>query len=388
MNHPKSTKAGCDRGNLVAAARQRANRSAGAARAARRRRVVPAQLPPEGLRYFAPEGWLEQKPELVPLPGRNRAARKQCATHKQALLDWAAAGIVHAAADDEADHSAPTYAACWEGVVIDVHRYAVEVADAVMHLTGDVASEAGLTIQQRRRSEVGLSDDSMVRVITCECTHPFCDAAEPVTLEMSCAAANAAAESSAPHYGFVTPAQAVADEARRHGIRTSRVPDGPLRQALMEMYLTRFGQPVGRREPIDTRDISRDDNGDLLAVRPQPGNRHPTIADTAAFIEAHDNGVATGAVAEHFEVTAAIASLVIADINPDYVAARSAKRCIRVPPDKQPQVWRITADRTEIDASFEESCQLGREIDYDFEIATDPTTGLPVVLSTEIVFRW
>ena len=212
---------------MVAGARRQANAAAGRRGAAPRTRhgSVGASAPSSNPRWvqaaqtatrrrsgetpsvelFLPEGWLDQRPNLSDIA----AGPAACARRGRLILDWVAAAF---ATIDEADRSDPeptTMSGCWDGAVVEVHRWAMHSVDAVTGRASGEAKAWDLTLGQIPRSEAGMQPD-MRRVLACVCYHDGCDDLIE-TIEMAWPVANAALEATAPDIGYIAPAQAYTD---------------------------------------------------------------------------------------------------------------------------------------------------------------------------------
>ena len=195
------------RGELVHSARTQAKNNAGFTRG--HNIPTPASL--------VPRGWLDDAP---PRPqGAEHPTPEQCATVRCRLFDWIVDGLDRAQVKNDVRSGPGTYAACWDGSVVEVHRRAVDSADAVLSLAGDTATEWGYILFQPPRGAVGLDEDSDRRVLVCRCSHEDCGPNGSVSvLEMRWPVANAAMETQRPNLGFVTPSHAIAYKLALRGL--------------------------------------------------------------------------------------------------------------------------------------------------------------------------
>ena len=327
-----------------------------------------------------PEGWVDDAPDVA--VGAAAAAPQQCSDAREALLAWIAAGFTNVEAAFDADRSERTYAACWEGAVVDIHAKAVDAAVAIVMHAQTHIKRHGWLLAQMTRSEAGLPEMSVRRVLACVCDHETCADSK---IEAPTPAANAALELRRPDIGFVAPATAVSAMVRQCGIvgRPSAA-----REAVLPAVCARLGldRDWRRQRPINTADMAHDSDGKLLAVRPTPpskGNR-PSHDIAAAFIASHPDGVSVADIAKHFAVSAQTARRVVDDLNPEFVWLRSDERCIVAATAGRKRMWKITSDPDEIDAGFKLNGTPGRE--YDTVLST--TAGGEVILSSRLVRRW
>ena len=65
-------------------------------------------------------------------PDPNGDIASVCPEHRRKVVEWIDAGTNKVHDDDESDPSERTYAACWGGKIVEVHRRAAEIADLVM----------------------------------------------------------------------------------------------------------------------------------------------------------------------------------------------------------------------------------------------------------------
>ena len=350
----------------------------------------PSGLPinPPGPLAFVPPGWLDGKPSP---PDIRQPAAARCADFRNRLLDWVAEGMADAQAGDDTDPGPRTYAACWKGRVVEVHRRAVEAADAVLCFAGDAAVDNECVLYQSARNAVGLDEDSDARVLELNCEHDRCSDSDPVVLESRWPVTNAALESGAPDIGFVTPSTILSMEMSRHGLGdTGSDRSHPAVDHLFNALGRRLGlDPDYRRhKPIDTRRVARDQFGYLLAVRPRPRpGAKVSIGDVERFLRDHPEGTTYKGLTEHFGVSQTTMKRVIDDLNPEFVARGSADRCIRRRRNGQ-QLWSITDDDDAITTYIEQFGSVGREYDVHFDVA-EGFDGQPgIILRTNVVRRW
>ena len=327
-----------------------------------------------------PEGWVDDAPDVA--VGAAAAAPQQCSDAREALLAWIAAGFTNVEAAFDADRSERTYAACWEGAVVDIHAKAVDAAVAIVMHAQTHIKRHGWLLAQLTRSEAGLPEMSVRRVLACVCDH---DACADIHIEAPTPAANAALELQCPDVGFVAPATAMSAVLRQCGVVGGA---SAARDGVWPAVRARLGlDPDWRRHrPINTDDMVHDSDDNLLAVRPTPplrGNR-PSHDIAAAFIASHSDGVSTADIASHFGVSTQTARRVVADLNPEFVWLRSDERCIVAAAAGRKRMWKIAADPDEIDAGFVRNGTLGRE--YDPVLSS--TAGGELILSSRLVRRW
>ena len=345
--------------------------------------VTPSE-PPHPL-TFVPPGWFDRKPA----PMGNQPTPAQCTTFRRRLLDWVADGLDGVHAEDETDLSPRTYAACWKGRVIDVHRRAVDAADAVICLAGDMAMENVCFFDQPTRGAVGLNQDSDQRVLECRCGHDGCTSEDTPFLEMGWPAGNAALECHAPGIGFVTPSQALSRELQRRGLGSTD-PNHPA-YSLASLSLWRklgLGPDRRRHKPIDTRRMVRDAFGNLLAVRPQPRpGAKVSLDDAERFLRDRPEGATYKAMTEHFGVSQTTIKRVLDDLNPEFIARGSTDRCIRQRRDNQ-HLWSIANDEDAIADHIGRFGSPGREYDINFEVAGGRLGEAGLVLGMSAARRW
>ena len=255
------------------AARQRAEERAAAeaersAAAAQREALQAASPLPRGQRL--PSGWSQRCPDAP--TDTNPAA---CAAHREELLAWTSEGLdaVHEA--DTIDSDEPDYEACWEGRTVRVHRRAVTAASAVLGTTERVMEDRGLRLAQPARPEVGLSPDGMRRVLMCVCDHDACGQTVPKLLEARCPSTNAILEYRDVEHGYICPAEACYAEMSRRGFDSTTDQHNAAWDKIAPVVVTRLGLEgdSDKDKPIYAPDIVRDNDGNLLAVRPRRPHR-------------------------------------------------------------------------------------------------------------------
>ena len=369
------------------AARQRAiERSVAEAErsaAAAQREALQAASPlPGGQRL--PSGWTERCPDAP--TDTNPAA---CAAHREELLAWISEGLdaVHEA--DIIDNDEPDYEACWEGRTVRVHRRAVTAASAVLGITERVMEDRGLRFAQPARSEVGLSPEGMRRVLMCVCDHDACGQTVPKLFEARCPSTNAILEYPGVEHGYICPAEACYAEMSRRGFDSTTDQHNAAWKKVAPVVVTRLGLEgdPDKDKPIYAPDIVRDNDGNLLAVRPRRPHRktrRPSVEEAIDHLEARPEGVSVKAFAATFGIGDATARRVIDEINPEFVYLRSPRRCIRRSGDTSRYVFAVTSDRDEIDRAFEDWCRPGRN--YDIDCVAHRPTGL--ILSSGLRCVW
>ena len=330
---------------------------------------------------FLPEGWIDLRPSLNDIG----EGPDVCARRSKLILGWVAAGL---AAIDEADRSDPsptTMPGCWEGDVVEVHRWAVHAVDAITQRAASEARAWDLTLAQIPRSEAGLDPDSMRRVMACVCDHDECD---PEMIEIEWRVANAALEMTAVDIGWIAPGQACSDYLDRIGAVDMIQLDLQGADDATQAACARLGlDPDWRRhKPINTADIVFDDDGNLLAVRPQPpsrSSRRPDHDTLVVFMQQQPAGVTTKEISNHFRISHDSARRSIDDLNPEFVYRDVPHRCVAHHNNGETVTWHITSDRAEIDRRFAEHHQIGRE--YDIIYRVDPDAA---IAGTAMVQRW
>ena len=338
------------------------------------------------MKLHIPHKWLAAQPDLI-APDPDGDVTAVCPEHRRKIIEWITDGLDKVHADDEADRSERTYASCWDGKIVEVHRRAVEIADLVMLRAIEEAAEYGFAIDQTTRTEAGMSEDSERRVLSVACAHTECGPGVTY-MEIGSPSANAALESRAPDIGFVTPSQAGSDEMRRYGLRSSVDKDTPVGRHLFDAINTRLALDADyhRHKPINTRHMVRDGDGYLRAVKPRSVPDRPDLDAVADFLaENHPNGVTLKEAGIRFGVSEKTMRRVVDDINPEFVYRGVPERCIRWKASGQrPFVWAVTANRDEIEDKFMEHGTVGREYDPVFTMSP----GNALALSTDLALRW
>ena len=384
--HGRSSKARTEPSGLVAGARQQANAAgsrhsrpqwASVAHAATQGRpgVVPSQ------EAFLPEGWLDLRPSLNDVG----EGPDVCVRRGELILGWVAAGLAAIDEADRSDLSPPTMPGCWEGDVVEVHRWAVHAVDATTQRAASEARAWGLTLAQIPRSEAGMDPDSMRRVLACVCDHDECD---PEMLEIAWRVANAALEVTAADIGWIAPGQACSDYLARVGAADVVQMDLVGADDATRAACARLGLDLDwrRHKPVNTADMVFGDDGDLLAVRPQrPGrsSRRPDHDTLVAFMQEQPAGVTAKEVSNHFGISYGSARRSVDDLNPEFVYRGVPDRCVVHRSDGETVTWRITSDRAEIDRRFADHHQIGREFDIVYRVGRGA-----VVAGTKMVQRW
>ena len=190
-------------------------------------------------------------------------------------------------------------------------------------------------------------------------------------LEAPSPTANSALECAEPGYGYICPANAFTSEMRRRGFDTALDANSAAWGMVAPSVWERLGltAPAGQLDkPVYAPDIVRDNDGNLLAVRPRRPTRkakRPTVEEAIAHLDAHPEGVSVAAFRERFGIGDATARRVVDEINPELIYLGSERRCVRRRGVDTRYVFAIIDNRDEIDRCFSEYCRLGHEIDVD-----------------------
>ena len=333
-----------------------------------------------------PDGWADRSPCLSPIAEDSAA----CALRSKLILDWVAAGLDAIDEADRHDLEPTTTSGCWEGAVIEVHRWAVSAVGAVLTHAESVARTWDLALGQLPRSEAGLAPDSMRRVLACVCCHDACPGISTV-IEIEWPTANVGLEMAGAGIGHVVPARAIGEYLDSIGALDLAKCGGGDVGHLKQAAHTRLGLSNDRRrhKPINTDDLVFDETGGLLAVRPKRpsrSSRRPDHGTLAEFLQQRPAGTTAQEIADHFGISHQSARRSVGDLNPEFVYRRVPQRCVAHRHGRGAVTWSITSDRDEIDKRFSEYGQVGREYDVVYQTASNGREV--IILGHETVLRW
>ena len=335
-------------------------------------------------REFVSQEWIDQAPASPFAPDSEQHDPAMCARWRESLIEWVEHGMLAADKHNRETTKPHSYAVCWDGRVLKVSRYAVDMAAAVLHIAGDYASFHAVALSELAQESSGAGADSMRRMLVASCTSEECWQGDRpgIAVHAKWPVMNAAMESISPGIGYLTPAMAMTEEVARCG--GGGLPESDMRYRMNEeaRFRLRIFGSYEELAPINTQDLIFDDAGDLLTRRPQSDEWDglPGFEATSEYLASQPKGATIRELAKHFRISNDQARTSIDLLSPEFIARGMPERVVCSVGSRT--LWRVAADREEIDRSIFNASRGGHEVATVIEMSG----GL--VSSVRVEQRW
>ena len=338
------------------------------------------------LRAAVPEGWLTKMPNQT----GDGLPPDDCVAYRKQIMRWLSDGMTHVelcAADAPKDYAA---FACWSGKVVEVPYPTAAMGFAMLHIAQDAANERGFELHSVGRNDFRIPDDlpadPMARAVGLNCEHDGCS--QTAVLIMASPVTNAAAEIFDPTAGFVSPATLIQTQLELSGCGSLMKNEGGEREwsPIYDDLCTRLGidRDLRKQKPIHNGDLAVTEDGYVVARRPTrpPRSKLPDHETVVGYFAGHPEGVTVVELADHFNISKTGAKRVLDALSPEFICSEMPARCIRVPWNHK--VWKISADRDEIDAYINDYGRTGHEL----AVFVQTTPNGELVLSHDVTVVW